>query len=787
MTASALAAAPLEEQAKLIKLESSRAPAARFMAHVGHEDAEVRARTAHALGRLRTAAALGALQRLSADGSAEVRRAAAFALSQTPGSGPFARQRLSVEPDSEIRGELYFAIGLRGTAAEVGVLVEALSQPVGPDLKAAELAMAAQALGRMSVRGIWQATGQIQVQRLAQQRRRLEVEIRRGAAFSLGQIKPQTPSATTAQEIIEAARDEADATAQAWFVRATGGLKGVQGDLAELYAETATDPAPGVRIATARAGAQAGWTGVRFLLSDPDPEVRLAAINAVGKVKALDSAELLGPIVLAGAKLKPPSEDGAAMPPQLAEAAAALRALNRTDIWAETETARYSRVKVGLAPSLSQYLSPDYCPHIRMAAASIDPNLQRLMKLMAEDSSAAVRIAATERVLDRVGGTQRAIQLLSSPNDTVKVAAAEWLANKPAAMAEPRLLQLVRVSDSVDVVRAATTALGRMYSVQKRTSPAAKALVPGLLKHEAASIQGAGRGLARALGMPESADDALNASDALAKLQTIRGARLQTVLGTVVIQLYPEEAPLAVQNFARLADDGFFDGLNFHRVVPDFVVQGGDPRGDGWGGPGYTVPDEINPHRHVAGAVGMAHTGKDTAGSQWYATISAQPHLDGKYTVFGQVTHGIQVLRSMLPGDRIESVTIERIPTHSERLSTEQARAKETLEELARHVKPRKKSAKAQRLLAKHYGVDKAEPEQAEPEEAAPEAEAPQEPAQTPQGEQATEADADKAPAERESLPAEDGALPESHEKKETEGPIKEGEKVEFEADTEEE
>ena len=113
-------------------------------------------------------------------------------------------------------------------------------------------------------------------------------------------------------------------------------------------------------------------------------------------------------------------------------------------------------------------------------------------------------------------------------------------------------------------------------------------------------------------------------------------------------------------NFARLADDGFFDGIRFHRVVPDFVVQGGDPRGDGLGGPGWCIPDEINPLHYGEGAVGMALSEPDTGGSQWFVTLSPQPHLDGGYTIFGQVTRGMHVFHRLLPGDRIERVIIER-------------------------------------------------------------------------------------------------------------------------------
>ena len=110
------------------------------------------------------------------------------------------------------------------------------------------------------------------------------------------------------------------------------------------------------------------------------------------------------------------------------------------------------------------------------------------------------------------------------------------------------------------------------------------------------------------------------------------------------------QAPLTCLNFLQLAGQGFFDGLPFHRVVPDFVVQGGDPRGDGSGGPGYTIRDEINRLRYDRGAVGMALAGPDTGGSQFFITLSPQPHLDGGYTVFGEVVAGDEVLDQIRAG-----------------------------------------------------------------------------------------------------------------------------------------
>ena len=115
-----------------------------------------------------------------------------------------------------------------------------------------------------------------------------------------------------------------------------------------------------------------------------------------------------------------------------------------------------------------------------------------------------------------------------------------------------------------------------------------------------------------------------------------------------------------MKNFAKLAGEGFYDGLIFHRVIPGFVAQTGCPNGNGTGGPGYTTPCETenNPHKHTRGAVSMAHRGKDTGGSQFFICFEPQPHLNGVHTVFGQVTDGMDTVDSILQGDRMESIRI---------------------------------------------------------------------------------------------------------------------------------
>lgn len=145
-------------------------------------------------------------------------------------------------------------------------------------------------------------------------------------------------------------------------------------------------------------------------------------------------------------------------------------------------------------------------------------------------------------------------------------------------------------------------------------------------------------------------------------------ATLHTTEGAIELELYPEEAPKTVENFVKLAGDGFYDGIVFHRVIPDFMIQGGDPTGTGMGGPGYEFEDEFNDHKVERGALAMANAGPNTNGSQFFiVTAEATPWLDGKHTVFGRVTSGMDVVDAISAVDRDDNdrprtpITIERV------------------------------------------------------------------------------------------------------------------------------
>ena len=145
------------------------------------------------------------------------------------------------------------------------------------------------------------------------------------------------------------------------------------------------------------------------------------------------------------------------------------------------------------------------------------------------------------------------------------------------------------------------------------------------------------------------------------KLAHLTSCVMATDKGAITLQLFPEAAPNTVANWHALATSGFYDGLTFHRVIEGFVAQGGCPDGDGTGGPGWRIACETkgNPHKHGAGALSMAHAGRDTGGSQFFLVLEPQPHLDGVQTVFGQVTDGIDVMLSLEPGDHFKSIRFD--------------------------------------------------------------------------------------------------------------------------------
>jgi cyclophilin family peptidyl-prolyl cis-trans isomerase len=210
-------------------------------------------------------------------------------------------------------------------------------------------------------------------------------------------------------------------------------------------------------------------------------------------------------------------------------------------------------------------------------------------------------------------------------------------------------------------------ALSILDALAKQKSAAANDLIKAGLKsgdhlarrRAAALLKTNGAGdFASEIGTVQTRNTDADYKRALARIGRNVRAVVTTSKGSFTMELLPEAAPLTVDNFVQLAQRDYYRNVTIHRVVPNFVIQDGDPRGDGNGGPGYQIRCEINQVLYDRAAVGMALSGKDTGGSQWFVTHSPQPHLDGGYTIFGRVVAGMDVVDSIVRGDVIRSIAI---------------------------------------------------------------------------------------------------------------------------------
>ncbi len=268
-------------------------------------------------------------------------------------------------------------------------------------------------------------------------------------------------------------------------------------------------------------------------------------------------------------------------------------------------------------------------------------------------------------------GRELVINALDTQNPWTLALAAYSLASDTTALKDRRLCDFIaerivatasKLRDSLDIDSKATLldALGEMGSMHA---------VPFLKSFLGDSLRPAAEHAANSLKKITDANytDSIrtvrsgtrfNAEDYVRIKTRKPSAEIETDAGTIRLDFYVDEAPFTVINFVRLAERGFYDGVYFHRVVPNFVIQAGDPTGTGWGGPGYWIRSEFGARTYDRGTVGMASAGRDTEGSQWFITHSSQPHLDGRYTVFAHVKDGMDVVDRIQVGNRIRKIRI---------------------------------------------------------------------------------------------------------------------------------
>ncbi|MEM7050472.1 MAG: peptidylprolyl isomerase [Acidobacteriota bacterium] len=621
----------LEERALLALLADRRMVERVTLEQTMKGSPGLRRELAVTLGRVGDRQARFELQELLFDDAPEVRRAAAFALGEM--GDERARRpllRAAAGEDSATGGLAVEALGKLGTAVmEVSEALAALPAEESwrrllPHLfrfdEAATVTLAEEALAVS------------------------DGELRGRAVYALAR-NPRPEALPRLRTLVEAA----DPWSRALVARALGRI-GERQDLARLR-PLLDDPEPGPTIqalaAAARlleagtAAAPEGWVPrLRELLDDSRPQVRLASLPAAAYWLFDDTIfeSLLG-------RLEDPLEGGEALvaiargehgrAAELVTAAAASRTLWRR--------AAAARAAVFLDdPELLDRLLRDPQPRVRVRAL---------------ESFLARAVVTPEAVAERVG------EILARDTDpAMRSVAFGWAVDHPLipieVLGEAAVFALG--DRNIESSLAAVRALAARGETESLDRGAVVALLEKMAELSDFTVRrSAGQALA-ALGRPapptgsaKGLGDTLVYREIIQRSAAARFVRLRSDAGDLVLRLDCPQAPRTCLSFLSLSAQGFFDGLTFHRVVPDFVVQGGDPRGDGFGGPGFTLRDEINSLRYERGTVGMALAGPDTGGSQFFIALSRQPHLDGGYTVFGQVVDGDEVLDLILPGTRI--------------------------------------------------------------------------------------------------------------------------------------
>lgn len=629
-------AAPGPVEELIWQVEVHRLPVSALSPSFVDSDPAIRARAATAAGRLHATST--ELAGLSADSDATVRRAAAIALGAAPDGAALIRARLGVETEPVVQAALLQALGRTGEAEDTARLVAALA--------GAHAAVAAEALGRMGVRKVEAAGSAAVVRALTEVLHGPSVrfgpkeptlgffdERRHRAAWALSRTALVSPAPEDVARIRALALADGDPRIRAWLVRALAAQPEGKGFLLGA----AKDGASEVRLATVRALGKAGCVPHLLgpLLADPHPAVRAEAVGAAAKCPDVPDHALLASL-----------ENGTA-----SVRAAALGALV---------------VRKALPLPLAEYQQEQYPLAVRVAAVEAMTARPRLMRVAIHHSDPRLRSAATGVLLDEASPptTPEIAELLAAEDPVIATAAAEAAKLHPEPSLEKALLAIVgRKGTLRPTAVAVVRALDALYATGRlpRANPEAQKV------------------LKRWLWLPELADSVPRLSvtigseplrkrhparglPSLAEVERVRSARVFTTGGELRIRLLPEVAPLTVWNFVLLAESGYFNDLTFHRVVSDFVIQTGDPRGDGWGGSDTLIPDELSDETYSAGTVGMALSGPDTGGSQWFITTSPQPHLDFGYTVFGRLVAGLPASRVIDSEDRILSVVIERVP-----------------------------------------------------------------------------------------------------------------------------
>jgi len=597
-------------------------------------DPLIRERAALALARIQDPETVPVLAEALSDESASVRRMAAFALGQSGSSSAEQHliRRLHIEKDPDVRGALIDALGVVGERNGSKMLTGELESP-----HADSRARAATALGLMGRRGIVDETAD---QALIDHAEEFDDEVRWRVYYALAYRKPEP-----ALDVLIAGLGDRHPLARAYAARGLGELGNDRGLFPLMGGLADNDWKVVVNVARAlgKLGDRSAVEPLLLLAESPNGHISLEATRALGKIGGERASEYLR----AGLE----SEDWRT-------AAECAKALASADTSESTPH---------LIPLLE---SPE--PRMRAAAAEglgtagDSPAAAALGDLILNEAEPIVLTAAVSALSMNEDADLAPLREILSQTEDLAVAAtlAVALGERRDTESVQGLVELYgRFEDHSDVSPHVEIleAFGEIGSEE----PVAF-ISEALDDPRKQVVEKAAWALEQITGEDYSDRVPVNSKFAgepdLRFARQIRGSsvRLDTAKGEILIELLTDKAPLTAANFARLAEEGYYDGLTFHRVVPNFVIQDGCPRGDGWGGPGYRIPCEYNEVKYGRGLVGMALAGKDTGGSQFFITHSPQPHLDGRYTIFGRVASGMETVDRIQVGDIIRKAELIR-------------------------------------------------------------------------------------------------------------------------------
>jgi cyclophilin family peptidyl-prolyl cis-trans isomerase/HEAT repeat protein len=634
-----------EAETALVEIEDRRAFDQGLLASAAAApDPAIRARAALAAGRIGDDRGGPLLRPLLSDKAGPVRAMAAFGcqLLGDPGATADLLPLLS-DADASVASAAARAIGSLERGDGEDALIAAIPRAAAPEPRASML------------QSLWRFADTASVSAAKNYAADPDTRVRSAALYALSR-KPIVLSAAA----LTAALSDSDSDAAAMAARGLG-LLALKDAIAPLGAaldsgrvplvisalvalEAILEKNPGAVVAEDRKAR------ILALAGDANPNLAISALVVLRQFEATDRQvrQRLWSIALTG--------DGRRRQVAIVSVVAALR----------------ERAKDALEAAAS---SPDRALRATAAetlaflpVAQAKPYRERL----AADREAVVRLAVLESLKspDAVRESRALVNsALTDADPGVRAAAVEALGLLSDAPILPLVSDALTRSQADSTADVAISVIGVCEKL--RADPAARAIVESAY-HQSKTLVArlARRSLIqsfrgeRAMAAPEyktgrtAADYAALLSEARRPLQ----ARVQTSRGEFIIRLAGQDAPLTVANFVKLARAKYFDGVAIHRVVPNFVLQDGDPTGTGNGGPGYEIRDELNPLAYERGAVGMALSGPDTGGSQWFVTHSPQPHLNGLYTVFGQVVAGQDVVEGSEQGDLVRTVTISEAP-----------------------------------------------------------------------------------------------------------------------------